>query len=293
MTSTLKQAVCKSFSRAVDTYESWASVQKEVAELLWAELPAITPHQILEIGCGTGLYTALLIQRFTQSRIITLDISLAMTRHAEANLKLQLQEYPFSSEMQTVSFLCADGEALPFSFRKSSFDLITSNSVFHWFQTPSKSIRAAYDLLTTNGVLHFSYFGPQSLAKLQHAMNRAGFDVSHLAATNFLNKERLFQMLCSISPHVRLKEVILTRRYDNLLHLLKTLKLTGVTPTAKPNAMQSQEPSCYNVRPKPKGPLRIGRNGLERIEQAYLQEYGAVYASYQVFLCTLHKGKCI
>lgn len=290
MTSTLKQAVCASFSRAVETYESWASVQKEVAEFLLAELPAIKPHQILEIGCGTGLYTGLLIQHFVQSHITTLDISLAMTRHAEAKLKLQLQRYPFSPDIQTnISFLCADGEALPFSFSKSCFDLITSNSVFHWFQTPSKSIRAAYDLLNAKGVLHFSYFGPQSLTELQHAMNSSGFDASHLAATNFLNKEQLSSILGDISPHIRLKEVIITRSYDNLLELLKALKLTGVAPTAKPYALQEQTPSCCSIRPKSKGPLRIGRKGLKRIEQAYLRQYDGIHASYQVFLCTLYK----
>lgn len=294
MTPTLKQAVCTSFSRAVNTYESWASVQKEVAELLWAELPAITPHHILEIGCGTGLYTGLLVKHFTQSRIITLDISLAMTRHAEANLTLQLQNYPFPSDSRTnISFLCADGEVLPFSSRKLSFDLITSNSVFHWFQTPSKSIRAAYELLTTNGIIHFSYFGPQSLIELQNVMYQESFDASHLAATNFLNKEGLSKILFDISPHVRLKEVLLTRRYDNLLHLLKTLKLTGVTPTAKPFTLQLPAPSCCPVKPEQKGPIHIGRKGLHRIEQAYLKQYGAVYATYQVFLCTLYKTKCV
>ncbi|MEZ0329803.1 MAG: methyltransferase domain-containing protein [Dissulfuribacterales bacterium] len=264
----MKQAISASFSRAACTYECWATVQKEVAGLLLQELPDITPRRILEIGCGTGIYTELLKRRFSYGRILALDISHSMARQtlariqkAEGHLQAQVQQ------ADGIQVLCADGEMLPFSCDQKPFDLITSNSVFHWFQTPQTSIQAAYDLLEVNGCLHFSYFGHQSLLELQNAIMQTGLDCSSLAVTRFLNKDRLTNLLKNVSQRYSLKEITITRRYTDLLHLLKALKYTGVTPTARP--------------------FHLSPGHIKRIENAYLQTHGTILASYQVFLCTI------
>lgn len=264
----MKQAISTSFSRAAHTYESWATVQKEVAGLLLQELPDITPRRILEIGCGTGIYTELLKRRFSYSRILALDISYGMARQTLA--RIQKAEGPMQAQVRQadgIQVLCADGEMLPFSLTPKPFNLITSNSVFHWFQTLQASIQAAHDLLEVNGCLHFSYFGRQSLLELQHALIRSGFDCSGLAVTRFLSKDGLTALLKAVSPRYSLKEITITRRYDDLLHLLKVLKYTGVTPTSRP--------------------LHLSPGHIKRIENAYLQAYGTILASYQVFLCTI------
>jgi malonyl-CoA O-methyltransferase len=299
----LKQAICDSFSRAAHSYDSWASVQREVAHLLLAELPAMpssrSPLHILEIGCGTGCYTALLMEHLKHSlgsreyRLTALDISFDMIKQAQNSLRSSFQALSQAVHAPlaptNISFLCADGEELPFSCAKTRFGLITSNSTFQWFQTPERSIRAAYDLLAGHGILHFSFFGPQSLKELQTALHEAGFDAQHIAATGFLSRERLYSILCSISPSVRMKEVMITRRYDNLLHLLKTLKLTGVSANTRAFERADQGLGAYKPRPGHRDILRMSSQGLKRIEQAYLKHHKAICASYQVFICTLFK----
>lgn len=264
----MKQAISASFSRAARTYEFWATVQKEVAGLLLQQLPDMTPRRILEIGCGTGIYTQLLERRFSHSQILALDISYSMARQTLARIqKPQGSIQAQAKQKSKIQVLCADGEMLPFSLTLKPFDLITSNSVFHWFQTPKASIQAAYDLLKANGCLHFSYFGQQSLRELQHALMQAGFDSSGLAVTRFLNKDGLTESLKAVSSRYSLQEITICRRYDDLLNLLRVLKYTGVTPTSRP----------FHLSPA----------GIKRIENAYLQTYGAIDASYQVFLCTI------
>lgn len=282
MRHTLKQAILKSFSRAATTYESWATVQRETAGLLLKAMPDCNPKCILEIGCGTGLYTKLLMERFKNGHITAVDISFAMAKQAKDRLQEEVNsiERPSLSQLHEpprVTFLCADGERLPFSPHKTHFDLITSNSAFHWFQEPSMSIKDIYDLLPYGGILHFSFFGPQSLMELQYALKEKGVETYQIAASSFLNKEQLNTILSGISPNSQLAEITLKRQYEDIFHLLRSLKMTGVAP------FRSKRTSSET------GPLRMSHKGLKDIERCYKDKYGAIYASYQVFICTIFK----
>lgn len=83
----LKQAINKSFSQQAPSYGRHADVQKKSADLLAqfisTRMASIPPGKILEIGCGTGLFTNHLLSLFTQENIIVSDASEAMLHQCE------------------------------------------------------------------------------------------------------------------------------------------------------------------------------------------------------------------
>jgi len=59
----ISQKIGRNFSKYAPTYDTHAQLQKLMAEKLASFLPNDTPEQILEIGCGTGLFTKYLLAK--------------------------------------------------------------------------------------------------------------------------------------------------------------------------------------------------------------------------------------
>src|SRR5690606_1533092 len=77
-----KRQVAASFSRAADSYDGVAALQREVGAQLLARLPTLAPARWLDLGCGTGHFTRLLAQRFAAAEGVALDLAEGMLRHA-------------------------------------------------------------------------------------------------------------------------------------------------------------------------------------------------------------------
>ncbi|WP_421725845.1 class I SAM-dependent methyltransferase [Bauldia sp.] len=77
------------------------------------------PHQravcAIDVGCGTGQSTVAMVE--VAERVIGIDVSVAMLRHAKEHLR--------------VSYVAGAAEALP--FRSQAIDLITVGLALHWF----------------------------------------------------------------------------------------------------------------------------------------------------------------
>jgi malonyl-CoA O-methyltransferase len=107
------------FDRAAAGYHAAAGIQARVADQLMAELPAIEPGRILEIGCGTGLLTERLAARYPDRPLEAMDLSPAMVREAARRL---------AGEPHVI-FFAADIRRLR---RKARYDLAVSSSALHW-----------------------------------------------------------------------------------------------------------------------------------------------------------------
>jgi len=108
------------FSAAAPVYDSLADVQRKAAGRLMAlvdNCPA--PKRILEVGCGTGVLTALLSRRFPSANIDAVDISPAMIARARHNLQ----------ENGRINWIVSDVRGL---LRAEPYDLIASSCVLHW-----------------------------------------------------------------------------------------------------------------------------------------------------------------
>lgn len=198
-----RQAVRRSFDRAASSYDSAATLQRRVCELLLAELPELMPRTILDAGCGTGYALDLLRARQPNAAIIAMDFAPAMVAAAGGGI-------------------CADIEALPFP--SSRFDLYWSSLSFQWCDT-HRAIAEAARVLAPGGRLAVSSLGPGTLAELSEAF--AGID-GHRHVLDFPPIDSL-PAACAAAglTDVRVLRQPLRLHHGTLADLLGELKALG------------------------------------------------------------------
>jgi malonyl-CoA O-methyltransferase len=198
-----KHAVRRAFDRAAATYDSAATLQRRVCELLLAELPDTPPAVILDAGCGTGYALGLVATRWPTSTIVAIDFAPAMVTIAGGGV-------------------CADIEALPFA--DASFDLYWSSLSFQWCDA-GRSVGEAARVLAPGGRLAVSSLAPGTLAELGMAF--VGTD-SHRHVLDFPPAETLAAACADAGlTAVRLERRTLRFHHDALATLLRELKALG------------------------------------------------------------------
>ncbi len=259
-----KVKVKSAFSKAADTYEKWAQIQKTVEDQLLKKLfPKKKYNKILEVGCGVGRFTEKLALTYPDSQILAIDIAPGMVVKAKNRL----------SDYSRVTVQEADGEELPIQITSQGpFDLIISSSTFQWFDNLSKTLVRYSQILSYNGQLLFSIFGHLTLNELNLAINLANPNKLGLVSTTFLSKNELTSILKPSFSSSDIEEVILKKEYDSLIELLKSLKYTGVAPP------------IYR-------PLIKSRKGMEKIEKEFLNKFSAIKATYQIFFVNVKNKK--
>ena len=85
--SIFEEKIIESFSKYARSYDRYAILQKSMAERLASYLPETTPPHIIELGCGTGLFTRHLLTLPIKNLILN-DISSAMVELLKYRLKL-------------------------------------------------------------------------------------------------------------------------------------------------------------------------------------------------------------
>jgi malonyl-ACP O-methyltransferase BioC len=152
MASEIESRIIESFSKHVKTYDRHAQLQKSMAERLASLLPAPLPPKVLELGCGTGIFTRHLLARGTKELILN-DIAPAMMDYLRAQMSV-----PAST-----TFIPGNAEQVSFP----KVHLIAANAVFQWFQHPEPTLQRLADRLLKNGTLVFSTFGPKTLQEFR------------------------------------------------------------------------------------------------------------------------------
>ncbi|MCK5871956.1 MAG: methyltransferase domain-containing protein, partial [Methylococcales bacterium] len=83
-----KTKVKRSFSKAVDSYDAMAALQRTVGlELLQLYKVENLSTTVLDIGCGTGFLTGKLLNLSGSQQLIALDLALPMVRETQAKYK--------------------------------------------------------------------------------------------------------------------------------------------------------------------------------------------------------------
>lgn len=198
-----------SFSKHAKTYDRYAQLQKSMAERLASLLPIPLPDNILEIGCGTGLFTRHLLTQPVNQLTLN-DISSGMLGILSNSIALPL------------NVIISPGNAERLIFE--GMDLICANAVFQWFQDPQETLVKMNGALTNNGSLIFSTFGPQTLIEFRQAANM-------LSPIDLYKKEDWARMIRNAGYSIKLCDVEIRKIFfSSALTLLKNLQQIGAAP---------------------------------------------------------------
>lgn len=218
----IKKSVIAGFNRGAKTYHQAADLQAEIANKLAEKIPAEPAQRILEIGCGTGLFSQHLVQSFPEANLYLTDIAEAMVKQCKTRFDQHGQ----------IQFLCLDGEALP---ELPAFDLIASSMTLHWFENLTVNLQNITQKLNHNGRFIFSMLTAKSLQEwrslcetLQVPFATPLFPVSENLQATF--------------PNIRWQIEEVQVHYKNLHHFLSTLKLLGaIAPRAGADRLSLQQ----------------------------------------------------
>ncbi len=245
-----KTILKSNFSKSADTYERFAAVQKICAEKLSFLCPEKDVNSILEIGCGTGVYTSILAGRYPRSRITAVDISPEMVAAAR---RVRCSD--------NVEFIATDAENICF---EGKFDLITSNASLHWFDDLAGAVGNFARMLSERGSLCFSVYGPATFCELNKVLSACFGERKWLHAGTFAGREDIERMLSAYFEGPEISEGFFGQEYPALLDLMKAVKFTGTRgPGLSPR-------------------IFLGKRRLEELEKLYFGLYGGIRVTHHV-----------
>ncbi len=148
------------FDNAADTYGNAAALDRSVGSELLSRLDLLKalPIHILDAGCGTGICSLELVQRYPNAMISGIDLSSKMLQVASRR-----------EGIGCMQFIKANSLQLPFA--DNQFDLIVSNLMLPWCDVAAV-LTEFRRLMRPAGALMFSTFGPDTLIELREAWAR-------------------------------------------------------------------------------------------------------------------------
>lgn len=246
-TDTNKKAVLVSGAEAAVSDNALQSTALEVGS---AKKEAAVFNRVLEIGCGPGNFTKILLHNFKVNELCLNDLSSCMIEKNLASLhSLQKQDPAFNI---AISAIC--GNALELDNTKQElaqpFDILVSNATFQWFHDLESSLK------------HLAGFVKNQDIALVNSKSKAHVDASASAGTaarsgtrggrliafssfyegnfaqikkltgvslNYLTKEQVIRALDNSTIDYQVYFSSHEQYFDSSLALFRHLKDTGVT----------------------------------------------------------------
>ena len=245
----------RAFNRAATTYDAVAELQYEIGDRLIERLDYVRlqPARILDLGAGTGFFSAALLKRYRKADIVALDVAENMLRQVQGR----------GGWFRKPRCVCADAETLPFA--DDSFQLIFSNLMLQWSVDLEQTFMELRRVLAPGGLLMFTTFGPDTLMELRASWEKVdGF--THV--NTFIDMHDVGDSLVSTrwaEPVMDSERITVT--YRQLGTLMQDLKQIG----------------AHNVtHGRPAG--LTGRQRMKQLAEAYeaFRENGVLPASYEV-----------
>lgn len=161
-----KTRIRESFDAAAAHYDEAAVLQREVGERMLERLQLIRiePQTILDVGCGTGIYSQALSRRYRKAQVFSLDLAPRML------LAARKRRHWLARHFNRQAFVCGDAECLPIAGH--SVDMIFSNLALQWCDL-DQVFAEFRRVLKPQGLLMFSSFGPDTLKELRHSWQAA------------------------------------------------------------------------------------------------------------------------
>ncbi|MBI3584044.1 MAG: malonyl-ACP O-methyltransferase BioC [Nitrospinae bacterium] len=235
-----KSVVKSSFSKRADTYDKFASFQKEIANLLLSEIYKrdFSPKNILDIGSGTGNISINLAENYKFSKIVACDIAHGMSVFAQGK-RLVLAKA--GNRQSNIHIATADTETLPYP--SNSFDLIASNLMFQWVTDLSKAFAELHRVIKENGYIYLTTLSEGSLYELKDSFELA-CQMSYKDTSPIFQKFNNEKELKSLMTYAGFNNISLETRdeirfYPDVETLLRNLKYIGANQSifARNNGM--------------------------------------------------------
>ena len=187
------------------------------------DLLAIEPSSVLDLGCRSGYQLAALQGRYPKARVLGADFAPGVSTDAPTLWPAWLpRRRPASSG------IAADPHKLPFA--KGSFDLVVSNLLLPFCQSPHRVFSEVARVLAPNGAFLFTSAGPDTLCEYRSAW--AGID-SHLHVFGLIDMHDLGDaMLAAGFAAPVLDRTNLTVDYPSIDALQKELREVGAANLA-------------------------------------------------------------
>ena len=213
-----KQLIAERFSKAIATYPQEANVQRQIADKM---IHLLTEHisfpcsKVIEFGCGTGIYSRMLLQALRPEELLLNDLCPEMKYCCEDILR-----------KEQVSFLPGDAEIVPFP---TGSTLITSCSALQWFESPENFFKRCNALLNSQGYFAFSTFGKENMKEIRELTGNG---------LPYRSREELVTALSTHFDILHSEEELISLSFDNPIKVLYHLKQTGVTGISGTSSQQ-------------------------------------------------------
>lgn len=187
------------FNKEFKHYNDNAIVQKKVAKTLLKYIPKdINFNKVLELGCGTGIFTNLFINDIKYQELFLNDFF--DTKSYFKNIKYE-------------DFLIGDMSKI----NLSNYDLIVSSSAFQWVENLDYFIQK---LSNASKTIVFSIYIKNNLKEIY----------DHFGITlNYFSTKELYNILEKYFKNITFFEKSYELKFKTPLDALKHLKQTGVT----------------------------------------------------------------
>lgn len=206
------------FNKYLNTYDNHAHVQKLVAKKLISFFEENKYYyNILEIGCGTGIFTKLLVQNISYKKLDLNDIF-----NSKDYLKNINYENFYEKDMDEMSL--------------DRYSLVVSSSVFQWSKDLSILLDKIGDLTES---LIFSIYTYGNLIEIE---KHFGVTLKYFSEDEiYFMLKRKFKNIEKITEEIKLK-------FDTPMEALRHLKYTGVTGlTNKATILKVKSFSCIEL----------------------------------------------
>lgn len=251
-------ALAERFSRASRTYERGAGLHRHVAARLLEFMPddaVVAAGRVLEVGCGTGVLTDLLLHRYARATVCATDM-------AEGMVACVRERWPALGRL-TVEVADARSVAVT-----EPVDLVASSSALHWAVPLAGTFACLRRCLRPGGALVFSLMVDGTLGEL-HALRRR-IAPGKVPAGRLATADEVAAALEAAGLAIGgWAEEVVQSRYHSADDLLRTLHAQGLTGGGVSRAAQP-----------------LSRSELARLKAeydlAFQDGHGNVYASFEV-----------
>ena len=132
-------------------------------------LPQLAAPRVLELGCGTGLFSRHLLARYPDGTFLFTDLAPSMVEQCRRNLAVASKQR-VSFEIMDAARPTADGP----------FDLIATSMTLHWLADPAAALATLRRLLAPGGVLIYATISGKSFPEWREVLAAQGLPIGLL-----------------------------------------------------------------------------------------------------------------